>query len=77
MFEHIKMPAVPQKSDSECDNSDNELENYTIDEMVAMSKKNQFPDKKFVFGNKITYYTPILHFYDSIQVFKNIINIIF
>ena len=46
---------------------------YSIQELIQMAKKNEFPKKEFSTSNdrKIKEYTPIFHFFDSLRYFDS------
>ena len=44
-------------------------DSYSIDNLLKLADQNEFPKKEFTFGNKKSYYTPKLHFFDCETVF--------
>lgn len=56
------------------ENPDDYLKTYTVIEMNEMAKDKLFPPKYFKFGVVYKPYTPVLHFFDHIQVNNLTIN---
>jgi hypothetical protein len=42
----------------------------SVDDLIRLSKKKEFPTKHLIVDNKIKKYTPALHFFDSTRIFK-------
>jgi len=42
---------------------------FSIENLLKLAEKNQFPKKEFTFGNKISTFTPKLHFFECETVF--------
>lgn len=64
---------IPNSDSSDYSDDDQELYDYTVEEMMARSLYKKFPKKKFRFGDKTKGYTSVLHFFQCQQVsYKNI-----
>jgi hypothetical protein len=42
----------------------------SVDDLIRLSMKKEFPKKNLIVNNKIKKYTPALHFFDSTRIFK-------
>jgi hypothetical protein len=56
-------------SDAHQSQQSNFQDTFSIENLLKLAEKNQFPKKEFTFGNKITTFTPKLHFFECETVF--------
>lgn len=59
---------IPDSETSDYSDNEIELNDHSIEEMLDLSERNEYPKKRFRFGSRVRGYTAILHFFKCPQV---------